>query len=79
MLTLATPGGIHNACCPRAAHALKNLAGVMVDAVTSDYESMDYSTEAAGAVLETFVVLSSDHHALGSDSQVYVASTWMGG
>lgn len=78
MLTLPTPHEIHNPCCVMA-HAHKNLAGVMVEAVTGDYESMDYSTESAGAVLETFVVLSSEPNALGSDSQVFSCKIQRGG
>lgn len=69
MLTLPAFDYIHLACCVLA-HVHKDLAGVMVEAVTNDYESMDYSTETAGTVLETFVVLSSDPNALGSESQV---------
>lgn len=42
----------------------------MVDAVTSDYESLDYTTESAASVLGVLVVLSGASDTIGSTSKV---------
>lgn len=48
----------------------QELFGAMVDAVTSDYESLDYTTETATSVLGVLVVLSGASETIGLTSKV---------
>lgn len=48
----------------------QNLAGVLLDALMGDYDSLEYTTETATATLATLALLSSDEDALGESSQV---------
>lgn len=44
----------------------------MIDSVAADFESLDYATKTARAVLDTLVLISSENETLGIDSQVFV-------
>ena len=49
---------------------MQELFGAMVDAVTNDYASLDYTTETAGSVLGVLVVLSGASETIGLASKV---------
>lgn len=49
---------------------VQELLGAMVDAVTNDYESLDYTTETAASVLGVLMVLSGASETIGLAAKV---------
>lgn len=49
---------------------LQNLVTALVSAAVADFGGLDYSTTAAGAVLDTLALISGSGDALGSESKV---------
>ena len=60
---------------------LQNLVTALVSAAVADFGGLDYSTTAAGAVLDTLALISGSGDALGSESKVshHLVDPWGGG